>query len=98
MTGLRGFVEIPEGNEDELEKAVANVGPISVGIEASFLSMQFYSTGIYIEPLCDPQNINRKFQKYFVSYKNMLKIFLLTDAVLVIKVTQGENKTKINFD
>jgi hypothetical protein len=37
---------------------VANVGPVSVGIEASSLSMQFYSSGIYFEPECDPQNIN----------------------------------------
>jgi hypothetical protein len=39
---------------------VANVGPVSVGIEASFLSMQFYSSGVYFEPECNPQNINRE--------------------------------------
>jgi Papain family cysteine protease len=59
VASVKGFVELPEGSEKELELAVKNIGPISVGIQASFLSMQFYSTGIYFEPKCDPQSINR---------------------------------------
>lgn len=53
-----GFVELPTGSERELKKAVARIGPISIGIQSSFLSMQFYSSGIYFEPLCDPLAID----------------------------------------
>ncbi|XP_010177094.1 PREDICTED: cathepsin K-like, partial [Mesitornis unicolor] len=31
----RGYQEIPEGNEKALKRAVARIGPVSVGIDAS---------------------------------------------------------------
>lgn len=53
-----GFVDVPEGNEDSLMKAVATVGPVSVAIDASHESFQFYSQGVYVEPECNPQNLD----------------------------------------
>jgi len=47
-----GFVDIPEGSEEMLMKAVATVGPVSVAIDASQPSFQFYSSGVYEEPSC----------------------------------------------
>lgn len=41
----RGYREIPEGNEKALKRAVARIGPVSVGIDASLQSFQFYSRG-----------------------------------------------------
>nr|XP_045596387.1 procathepsin L-like [Procambarus clarkii] len=49
---VTGFVHIRTGSEDALKKAVATVGPISVGIDASHGSIQFYHHGVYDEPEC----------------------------------------------
>lgn len=54
----KGFVDIPSGDEDALMKAVSTIGPVSVAIDASHESFQFYSEGVYIEPECDSQNLD----------------------------------------
>ncbi|KAG5676090.1 hypothetical protein PVAND_005944 [Polypedilum vanderplanki] len=54
----KGFVDIPEGDEDALLKAIASVGPVSVAIDASHESFQFYSEGVYYEPQCDSQQLD----------------------------------------
>ena len=40
------------GGEGGLKEAVATIGPISVGIDASHTSFQLYKTGVYSEPAC----------------------------------------------
>lgn len=42
---LTGYVAIPEGDEAALLEASANIGPISVAIDASRLSFQLYNSG-----------------------------------------------------
>ncbi|XP_024426188.1 cathepsin K [Desmodus rotundus] len=54
----RGYKEIPEGNEKALKRAVARVGPISVAIDASLTSFQFYSKGVYYDKNCNSDNLN----------------------------------------
>ncbi|CAG0925625.1 unnamed protein product [Notodromas monacha] len=53
-----GFVDVPAGDEKALMKAIASVGPVSVAIDASHESFQFYSEGVYDEPECNPQNLD----------------------------------------
>jgi len=53
-----GFVDVPEGDEDKLQAAVATVGPISIAIDASHESFQFYKRGVYLEPQCSADNLD----------------------------------------
>merc|ERR1712002_89429 len=47
-----GTVDIEKGSEEELQAALAQVGPVAVAIDASHSSFQRYSEGVYYEPWC----------------------------------------------
>ena len=47
-----GHIDVTSGDEGALQEAVADVGPISVAIDASHSSFQFYTGGVYNEPAC----------------------------------------------
>ncbi|XP_062869412.1 procathepsin L [Trichomycterus rosablanca] len=49
---------IPTGNEQALADALAAIGPITVAIDADHASFLFYSSGIYEEPACNPNNLS----------------------------------------
>lgn len=53
-----GFVDVKSKDENALQDAVANVGPISVAIDASHISFQLYSHGVYHEPLCSQTRLD----------------------------------------
>lgn len=53
-----GYVLLPSESEEKLQEAVANIGPVAVGIDAANPSLQFYSKGIYYDAKCSSQGIN----------------------------------------
>jgi len=72
-----GFTDIKQGSESDLEAAIATVGPISVAIDASKMSFQFYKQGVYNEPKCSSSQLdhgvlavgygtNEKGEKYYI--------------------------------
>jgi len=46
-----GHVQLPR-TEDALKVAIAEVGPIAVGIHGTLDTLKFYSSGVYDDPRC----------------------------------------------
>ncbi|XP_076371767.1 cathepsin L-like peptidase [Tachypleus tridentatus] len=53
-----GYVDLPQGDEEKLKEGIATIGPISVAIDASHESFQFYSSGVYDEPNCSSEQLD----------------------------------------
>lgn len=53
-----GFIDIDQGNEHALKNGSASVGPISIAIDASHFSFQFYRMGVYDEPNCSSTQLD----------------------------------------
>ena len=49
---ISSYKTIPSGNEAELQKAVAEVGPVSVSINAALKSFQSYRSGVFNPDQC----------------------------------------------
>jgi len=54
---LSGFTDVSSGDEGALQTAV-NQQPVSVAIDASQSSFQFYSSGVYNEPSCSSSSLD----------------------------------------
>jgi len=52
------YAQLPKGSESSLQTATANVGPVSVCIDASKYSFQAYKSGVYNEPTCSSTNLD----------------------------------------
>ena len=57
-TYIKGFVDVASQNEDALQDACGNIGPISVAIDASHSSFQLYKDGLYDEPACSTTQLD----------------------------------------
>ena len=49
---IESYVNVTSGDLEALKIAIAQKGPVAVGIDASHRSFAFYSFGVYYEPQC----------------------------------------------
>jgi len=49
---------IKQGSEEDLQNALAEIGPVSVAIDAANPSFRFYKEGVYYEENCSSTNLN----------------------------------------
>ncbi|XP_045477246.1 procathepsin L-like [Harmonia axyridis] len=57
VTKMSNYVNIDSGSEPALQEAVAQIGPISVAIDASF-ELQLYDSGILDDGSCSSESLN----------------------------------------
>jgi cathepsin L len=55
---LSAYTDVTSGSESALVTACGNNGPISVAIDASHSSFQFYTSGVYYEPECSSTQLD----------------------------------------
>ena len=58
IASCKGEVNITDGDEAGLAAALATVGPVTIAVDASHSSFQFYAGGLYYEPACSEQYID----------------------------------------
>ncbi|KAJ3641086.1 hypothetical protein Zmor_027606 [Zophobas morio] len=57
VTKINGVYDLLSGDENSLAKAVANNGPVSVGIDATD-QLQFYNGGVLYDSTCNDRDLN----------------------------------------
>jgi len=55
---MTSFKDVQSKSEPALQNAISSLGPISVAIDASHSSFQFYSSGVYFEKACSPTQLD----------------------------------------
>ena len=58
VTTMSSYVKIPKGDEEKLREAVGLIGPVSAAIDSAHFAFQFYESGVFYEPNCDPDALN----------------------------------------
>ena len=52
------YVNLPSGDEIQLTKAIAQIGPIACSMDASDIKFRNYKSGIYNSTACSSYNLN----------------------------------------
>lgn len=53
-----GYMNLPKGDEAALAVAVANAGPVAIGMQSKYSNLRFYKSGIHFSTRCDHKFID----------------------------------------
>ncbi len=86
-----GFVDIPSGNEAKMMAALATIGPVSIAIDASHESFQFYSAGKMTQIKFSIEKLSIQFfQAYIMNLIARAKIWITGCWLSVMEPTNLE--------
>jgi cathepsin L len=60
VTTVTGYVDVTSGSETALKNAVGSIGPVTVAIDASKNSFQFYKSGVYNPTGCSTTQLDHQ--------------------------------------
>ena len=55
---IAAYYNAPPGNEENIRRIVASVGPVAVAVDASQWGFEHYSSGIYSDFKCNSNKLN----------------------------------------
>jgi len=55
---LASYTNVTAYDQEALKFAISAKGPVSVGIDASHMSLSFYADGVYYEPACGKVSVD----------------------------------------
>ncbi|XP_063385069.1 procathepsin L-like [Cydia fagiglandana] len=55
---VKGYEDLPSGDEGYLQSAVANIGPMSIAMDSSQVSFELYNDGVYYDKACSSTDLD----------------------------------------
>ncbi|XP_067871961.1 cathepsin K-like [Heterodontus francisci] len=80
VASVSSYQILPYGDEEALTRAVAEIGPIAVVIDAGLESWQFYSSGIYYDATCRTNTFNHAVLVVGYGVQSGMKYYIIKNS------------------
>uniref|UniRef100_UPI00398F3CB1 cathepsin K-like isoform X2 n=1 Tax=Pristiophorus japonicus TaxID=55135 RepID=UPI00398F3CB1 len=94
VASIKSYEILPYSDEEALTRAVAEIGPVAVVIDASLASWQFYSSGVYYDASCKTNAFNHAVLVVGYGVQSGMKYYIVKNRY-VKPAIQSRNYLKI---